>query len=398
MTGPKEPGDDWGFPEVDPASPALPPPVDDDVADLTEVDEPGFDTGSDAWWRAQADAQRRAAASEPVLPPAPPPPAPAPPPPPLVEPTVLNQPSPLDQAWVPPELPELRPPVEPAELPTEPPAEPSTEAAYEEPAEQAVEEAAPSPSYEEPVDAAWDDAPHDEDAWDDATTAYALEEPVEEPVAEEGPDWYRGLVEHPDPAAPMPEEVPPAVEQSAVTREPVEPQKVGTARALAGAALALLGVLLAIGALLVFNGKDDPKGGPTVAPTPNGVLTSAAPTQTEPASPSPTSVTTTAPAVITTTAPPAQAPVVPVRVLNNSKIKGLADRAATRFRSGGWPVPQTGNYRGGTIAVTTVYYPPGQEASARRFARQFGIPRVAPRFAGIPVPGMTVIVTRDYRP
>lgn len=364
MTGPKEPGDDWGFPEVDPASPAMPPPVDDltDLTDLTEAhegqDPGGYDTGSDAWWRAQAEAQRRAAASEPALPPDPPP-APAPvPPPPLVEPTVLNQPSPLDTGWVPPELPELHP------------------------QEQAVEEAAPGPAYEEPAPVARDE---------DATAAYALDEPV----ADSGPEWFRGLVEPADPAAPTPEEVPPAVRPPTATREPAEPQRVGTARALAGAGLALLGVLLAIGALLVFNGKDDPTSGPTVAPAPDGRVTSAAPTQTT--SPTPTQQTTTAPGVVTTTAP-AQAPVVPVRVLNNSKIKGLADRAAVRFRAGGWPVPQTGNYRGGTIATTTVYYAPGQRASAERFARQFGIPRVAPRFAGIPVPGMTVIVTRDYRP
>jgi hypothetical protein len=60
-------------------------------------------------------------------------------------------------------------------------------------------------------------------------------------------------------------------------------------------------------------------------------------------------------------------------------------------------VATTGNYRGGNIAQTTVYYAPGQQASAERFAKQFGIPRVAPRFPGIPVQGMTVILTRDYR-
>ena len=104
----------------------------------------------------------------------------------------------------------------------------------------------------------------------------------------------------------------------------------------------------------------------------------------------------TAPATTPATTP-AQAPVVPVSVLNNSRIKGLADRASARFRAGGWPVATTGNYRGGNIAQTTVYYAPGQQASAERFAKQFGIPRVAPRFPGIPVQGMTVILTRDYR-
>ena len=87
---------------------------------------------------------------------------------------------------------------------------------------------------------------------------------------------------------------------------------------------------------------------------------------------------------------------MPVTVLNNSRVKGLAERSAERFRAGHWPVPLTGNYRGGTIAVTTVYYPPGQQASAQRFATQFGIDRVAPRFAGLPGSGVTVVLTRDF--
>jgi hypothetical protein len=359
VTGPNEPGeppsDDWGFPEVDAASTRLPP---EDVED-----EPVYDTGSDAWWRAQAEAQRRAAAAEPAVPPtAPAEPEPEPPPE-VVEPTVLNAPSPLDEGWVPPELPELRAPEPEPDPEPEPEPEPEPNAGAGE------------------VDAGWDDTPHDEDAWDDATTAYAAEEPVaEEPPATEGADWFRGLVD---------------------TTDPVEPQRVGPARAVAGAGLALLGVLLAIGALLVFNGKDEPKGGPTVAFTPNGLgTTTSAPSDTPSARPSPTTETTTAPAVVPTTpaATSTEAPKVPVSVLNNSRISHLADRAAQRFRAGGWTVSTTGNYSGGTIAKTTVYFAPGQQASAERFATQFGIPRVAPRFRGIPVQGMTVIVTRDYQP
>lgn len=357
MTDPRDPGDDdWGFPEVDPASTELPSSPDEEQA---------FDTGSDAWWRAQAEAQRRAAAADPVVPPAAPPAPPEPvAPPELVEPEVLNAPSPLDEDWLPPELPELRPPV--VEIPVE--------------------------------DADWDDSPHDEDAWDDSATAYPADDTGELPAVvdepQRGPDWYRGLVA-PDVTEPMPEEVP-AAEATAdtVDRAPYEPGKVGPGRALAGAAIALAGVVLGIGALFVLGDDGEPTGGPVVVPP------SATPSATRSAAPSaePTTVTTSAPAVVTTTPPVAQAPLVPVRVLNNSKITGLADRAAQRFRAGGWTVPQTGNYRGGTIAVTTVYYDTGQQASAERFAKQFGIPRVAPRFPGIPVPGMTVIVTRDYQP
>jgi len=101
------------------------------------------------------------------------------------------------------------------------------------------------------------------------------------------------------------------------------------------------------------------------------------------------------PPVVVLTSSPAPAPIVPVTVLNNSRVKGLADRAAARFRAGGWPVPATGNYRR-TLAATTVYFPPGGRASAQRFARQFGIDRVVPRFAGLPGSGLTVVLTRDF--
>ncbi|MCU1595889.1 MAG: hypothetical protein JWO12_3281, partial [Frankiales bacterium] len=54
MTGPEEPGDDWAFPEV-----ASPGPTSLELP--AEDVEQAFDTGSDAWWRQQAEAQRRAA-------------------------------------------------------------------------------------------------------------------------------------------------------------------------------------------------------------------------------------------------------------------------------------------------------------------------------------------------
>jgi hypothetical protein len=97
-------------------------------------------------------------------------------------------------------------------------------------------------------------------------------------------------------------------------------------------------------------------------------------------------------------ATPAPVAAVPVVVLNSSRVTGLAARAAAAFRAGGWPVRATGNY-GGRIAVTTVYYPAGQEAAARAFAARFpAVRRVRPRPAGLPGSGLTVVVTRDFRP
>jgi hypothetical protein len=322
VTGPKDPGEQWGFPEVDPAGPTsvelpAPPP------------EPVYDTGSDAWWRAQAKAQRAAAESDPVPqpPPAPEPePVALPAPPELVEPQVLLPPNPLDVEWLPPSAPE----------PTARPIEPL------------------------PV---------------------AQVAPVEPLPVAQGPE--------------APTEEPPVTSYDAEPRLPAphEGESVGPARAVAGAVIAVAGVALAIGALL-FVGKDEPKGTPTAA------LPTAAPTHAPTKAPTPTPTPTpvaTAPPVMT---PPttAQARVIPVAVLNNSRVSRLAHRAAVRFRAGGWPVPTEGNYRG-LVSRTTIYYAAGQQASAERFAAQFGIPRVLPRSAlpGLPTSGTTVVITRDYR-
>jgi hypothetical protein len=89
----------------------------------------------------------------------------------------------------------------------------------------------------------------------------------------------------------------------------------------------------------------------------------------------------------------------PVRVYNNSTIKGLAARAAADLKADGWQVAEVGNYSAGTIPTTTVYFRPGtdEESAARAIAADFGM-RVEARFAGIKdaEEGVIVIVTNDY--
>jgi len=88
-----------------------------------------------------------------------------------------------------------------------------------------------------------------------------------------------------------------------------------------------------------------------------------------------------------------------IRVYNNSKIKGLASRAADDLRARGWNVVQVGNYSEGIIYQSTVYYRPGtsEKAAAEAIGAEFGM-RVEPRFDGIAKssPGVIVIVTKDY--
>lgn len=90
----------------------------------------------------------------------------------------------------------------------------------------------------------------------------------------------------------------------------------------------------------------------------------------------------------------------PVRVYNNSTIKGLAARAADDFRGSGWPVDAVANYPYGTISTSTVYYRPGtsEQAAATTLGSSFGM-RVLQRFAGLDdaTPGLIVIVTNDYQ-
>ena len=321
------------------------------------TEPPGpVDTGSDAWWRAQANAQREAAQSEPPV--APSGPRPATPPTgydDVVGPaSVLSAPSPLDRDWLPAELPR------PAAAPTDP-----------------TDPVTPEPTQALLIpDEVVHDAPVDREPTDQqpvpgtaAVSAVALTRPAPEP-------------------------------RTPLARPEIEPSRIGPRRAIAGALIALSGVALTIVALLLVTNGDQ-KGSPLVTLPTTPVTTTAAPTPTPvPSAAAGPTTAATAPIVtptVATSKPPGEAPVLPVTVLNNSRIRGLADRAAARFRAGGWPVTRVGNYSGGRIAATTVYYAPGHQSSAARFATQFGIGRVVPRFPGLPGSGTTVVVTRDYR-
>ncbi|HVF21416.1 MAG TPA: LytR C-terminal domain-containing protein [Mycobacteriales bacterium] len=83
-------------------------------------------------------------------------------------------------------------------------------------------------------------------------------------------------------------------------------------------------------------------------------------------------------------------------VLNHSRISGLAKKAAADFTRGGWEVVEVGNTRY-AVAVTTVFFLPGQEGAAAALREQFpAIRRSAPRPAELPGAGLTVVVTREY--
>lgn len=90
---------------------------------------------------------------------------------------------------------------------------------------------------------------------------------------------------------------------------------------------------------------------------------------------------------------------IKLRVYNNSKISGLAHRAAKDFRDAGYNVVEIGNYARGRIPVTTVYYRPNthERAQAQQVAKHLDA-RIESRFPGIDdaSSGVIVIVTKNY--
>jgi hypothetical protein len=96
---------------------------------------------------------------------------------------------------------------------------------------------------------------------------------------------------------------------------------------------------------------------------------------------------------------------VPLIVVNNTTVTGLAAQAAQRFEAGGWTVTSVGNYQN-SILSTCAYYDPsvsGAKAAATALQRQYPtIKRVEPRFApspeAEPLPSgpVVVVLTPDY--
>jgi hypothetical protein len=189
---------------------------------------------------------------------------------------------------------------------------------------------------------------------------------------------------------------------------------------IGGFALVGLAIVAAlVGLLTLTTGGDGttdqalaPASSTTESAAPVAPADPAAPAAPAPAAPAPAAPAPAAPPVAPTTAPPSEEPIAPyvpgagasgstvkapLRVYNNSRIKGLADEAAADFRGAGWQVDSVGNYSEGVIPTSTVYYRPGDEAAAEALANEFGM-RANPGFEGLRfgADGLIVIVTREY--
>ena len=90
---------------------------------------------------------------------------------------------------------------------------------------------------------------------------------------------------------------------------------------------------------------------------------------------------------------------VPLIVLNNTTINGLAAQAASRFEAGGWTVTDASNYQN-EILSTCAYYDasdPAAKAAAEALQAQYpAIKRVKPKFPELPAGPVVVVLTPDY--
>jgi cytoskeletal protein RodZ len=151
------------------------------------------------------------------------------------------------------------------------------------------------------------------------------------------------------------------------------------------------------------NGNNAGGGSSTRPPAPTSGSATNPPSSNNPSSPAPPPNTSTQPPATTTTGQPAPPPnnrSVPIRVLNNSKISGLASRAAAEFKADGWNVVFFGNYSQENVPTSTAYFHAGTpgEAAAKELAAKFALTtdtRFPPRMPD-PGSGVVVIVTNDY--
>jgi LytR cell envelope-related transcriptional attenuator len=114
--------------------------------------------------------------------------------------------------------------------------------------------------------------------------------------------------------------------------------------------------------------------------------------------PTPTAGATTVPVSPTPTTKPkpeVRRGKVFVVVFNNSNVRGLAGKTATRAQRAGWNVVGTDNWYG-TVDATTVYYPARLKAAGTLLAQDLGITRVKPAIAPMRPDRVTVILTADY--
>lgn len=197
------------------------------------------------------------------------------------------------------------------------------------------------------------------------------------------------------------------------------PPRKGAHRARTGVFSAVLPSLVAVAAVLAVvvalylalggSGSSTPSAAGSTSPAPGNTSTTAGSTPStgtsSATSPGPSGSPSQS-ASPTESSPPASAsgspsPTgsvadVPVVVLNETTRVGLAASVAGTLRGKGWNVIGVGNFRG-TVADTTVYYPPGAEAAAAALAADLPVPqRLRPTFGNLDQTALTIVLAPNY--
>ena len=167
---------------------------------------------------------------------------------------------------------------------------------------------------------------------------------------------------------------------------------------IGGGVLALLGVVVAVVAVVALRHPNGRQAHPVALRTMSTTTVTATPSVPTPSSSS--AASPSAPATSTdATSTDAASRAVPLVVLNSTATQGLAETAGQRFQSGGWTVTWTGNITN-DILSTCAYYDPGDPANERaalQLQQQFPeIKRVKEKFAELPPGPIIVVLTTDY--
>ncbi len=174
---------------------------------------------------------------------------------------------------------------------------------------------------------------------------------------------------------------------------------------------ALLAVASIVALLVAFNSCSDPYdqgeglvtpiGQPTLSPTPTTpsptATDSSTPTPTVTSSPSVSASATPTPTASQTASPsptPTLAPKRPVVVLNGTTTIGLAAAYRLKVTRAGWNVVSIGNWTRSSVSATTIFYPSGFKASAKRLADDLsGTQLTREALSGMSSTELTIVVT-----
>jgi hypothetical protein len=158
-----------------------------------------------------------------------------------------------------------------------------------------------------------------------------------------------------------------------------------------GTVLAVLGVAVAVVAVIALRHPNGRQARPVSLRTTATATITATPT---PSSGAPSTHTLTP-----TSTGSVAARSVPLIVLNNTSTVGLETTAKQRFEAAGWRVTSTGNLVNDILSTCAYYDPsdPANQQAALELQREFpAIKRVKERFPELPPGPIVVVLTTDY--